>query len=127
MPNLSERNVYCHGADHVSIWFYVGDSFEWLETHKRVSGVTRVTVELFFAASSQINYSEYIVPCALAPLAGKLVGELASVDLADTLAYFASKTGKAISSKGPVVPLWGNTSPPKLRLSPKPGDHILFT
>jgi glycosyltransferase involved in cell wall biosynthesis len=111
----------------VRIWFYLGDSFEWLESYKRVSGVTRVTLELFFAASSQIEYSEYVVPCILARSAGKLVGELASVRLADALAYFALKTGKAISSKGPVVPSGRSTSPPELRLSPKPGDHILFT
>jgi glycosyltransferase involved in cell wall biosynthesis len=104
----------------VSIWFFIGDSFDWLESHKRVSGVTRVTVELFFAAFSKMKNFEHVVPCVLA----RSADELASVDLADTLGYLALKLGKA---KGLVVPLWGKTSPPERWPSPKSVDHALFT
>ena len=107
---------------NLKIWFYVGDSFDWLETHAAVSGVIRVTAELFFGAlTDQDNrYSKNIVPWVLTH---SNLG-LAPVSVEETLAYLASKIGRLIPSKGQVAP----ARPKPTAQDPyTPDDCTLFT
>ena len=109
----------------MKIWFSVGDSIDWLESHAAASGVIRVTVELFFAALNDQDkkHSGNIVPCVLT----RLSTELASVGHVETLAYLACKTDRAIPSKGLLAPVAPKAGPHEPSSSPQKGDYALFT
>jgi hypothetical protein len=108
--------------DRLRIWYYVGDSFDWLESHGRVSGVTRVTVELLCAAFGDREKFD-IIPCVLAGSGY----ELAPVGPPETLAYFAAKTGKPLPPNSPAAPALPKVLHSEPGLAPKAGDHVLFT
>ena len=108
--------------DRLRIWYYVGDGFDWLESHGRVIGVTRVTVELLYAAFENREKFD-IIPCVLAGSGHAL----APVGLPETLAYFAAKTGKPLPSNSPAAPALPKALQSAPGLVPKAGDHVLFT
>jgi len=103
------------------LWFFLGDTIDWLQTHARITGVGRVTIELFFASLRSMGDNR-VIPCALA--SGD--GELASISLRDSVAYLASRAGAHAASD-----LLGATdaaaTPPATEFQPTPGDHVLFT
>jgi hypothetical protein len=104
--------------DRLRIWYYVGDGFDWLESHGRVIGVTRVTVELLYAAFENREKFD-IIPCVLAGSGHAL----APVGLPETLAYFAAKTGKPLPSNSPAAPALPKALQSAPGLVPKAGDH----
>src|SRR5262245_21893084 len=76
----------------VRLWFFVGDSIDWLNRHRTLSGVPRVTIELFWAA---VKYAREqprleVIPCILGPTKSELVGIPEQV----TSGFLASRTGR---------------------------------
>ena len=54
-----ERSI----KDAPRLWYYVGDTIDWLRAHSQLTGVGRVSTELFFA--SQAISSSRVWPCVL--------------------------------------------------------------
>ena len=109
----------------MTIWFFLGDTFDWLEAHETVSGVPRVTVELFYGALDHQNSisSEVILPCTLTD--ANL--EVTSISLNETLTYLALKATKRTPLSSASAPPPQAAKRPLLSRSPKPGDYVLFT
>ncbi len=102
-------------------WFFLGDTIEWLEARPQLSGVGKVTIELFCAA-----HESHALPrlraCAVAPNA---LG-LAALDEHGLLAYLARRCGAAQKLSPPKATL-AHSAPKTTDEMPAPGDHILFT
>ena len=101
-----------------NFWYYIGDTLEWLSDHSQLSGVGKVSTELFFAARPEVGPSK-IWPCILGDSPSGLVEMTNPV----RVRFLAEKTGLAINEataqgldrRGP-VPHW-----------PESGDHVFFT
>lgn len=97
-------------------WYYIGDTLEWLEAHPHLTGVGKVSTDLFFASRRNAQMAR---PCVMGQSPSRLV-ELTS---AETLASLAQKTGysgdAAMASSGGL----GAGEP----TSPQAGDHVFFT
>jgi glycosyltransferase involved in cell wall biosynthesis len=105
----------------VDIWFFVGDSLDWLDSHESVSGVTRVTIEVFYGAlEHQDEFISSVIPCVLTD--SNL--ELMSVSLNETIEYLAVKTGRSVPIS---VPAARPATRPVPSHGPKFGDYVLFT
>jgi glycosyltransferase involved in cell wall biosynthesis len=99
------------------IWFFLGDTIEWLQTHEQLTGVGKVTTELLIAASKPVdgarmvscvlgNSKSGLVPLTRAGTISFLASRLRAPELGDSLALDES------ASKG---------------LSLKRGDNVLFS
>ncbi len=86
-------------------WFYLGDTIDWLLTHGQLTGVGRVTTELFFAAAA--CGERPVIPCVLGPGT-----TLVPVAMADAAAFLTARGGAPTPGPGP---------------GPTAGDHVLFT
>jgi glycosyltransferase involved in cell wall biosynthesis/predicted nucleic acid-binding Zn-ribbon protein len=109
----SERD---HSPVGTTRWFFVGDVLQWLEEHERVSGVGRVTCELFFA-SLKAQGQRY-VPC----VRGATPSGLISVPYWDTAVYLGGHFCADIlksANRAPPTPFRAD--------HPRKGDHVLFT
>jgi glycosyltransferase involved in cell wall biosynthesis len=109
----------------MTVWFFTGDSFDWIEAHTRVTGVTRVTVELFLAAKHNVRAggAGRMLPCILD---GRTDCGLAEVDSSKTVDYFTAsrkRTGSA-DDGATLAPPRAGADPAR---SPRPGDVVLFT
>ncbi|MBX6385488.1 MAG: glycosyltransferase [Microbispora sp.] len=108
-------------AGQPRLWFFLGDTINWLSAHHHVTGVGRVTAELFFASLGDKSAGR-AVPCALA---GNPSG-LGSISLRDSVAYLASRVASRtaeefLKARDP------EPAPPVTAFAPKAGDHVLFT
>lgn len=102
-------------------WMFLGDTIEWLQTHQQLSGVGKVTTELFLASVAGPSRAR-LLPCAPAPNPSGM----ASISLADTAAYLAHRSG---AHPGTSIGLWlvRGDVPPAVAFAPVAGDHVLFT
>ncbi len=103
-----------------SIWFYLGDTFDWLAAHSQLAGVGRVTTDLFFSAIGQAGPG--VVPCVEAP---NPTG-IASTSVWDTATYLSTRTG-ADDVRALLLEAPQSSRPPTIAATPAVGDHILFT
>jgi glycosyltransferase involved in cell wall biosynthesis/GT2 family glycosyltransferase len=99
------------------LWFFLGDTIDWLQAHEQLTGVGKVTVELFLAALDG-EYGHRTVPCILADAAADLV----SISQKKAAGHFASRIGASAISESISA-----SDEPRLSYSPRPGDHVLFT
>lgn len=128
----------------MTLWIFVGDTLEWLETRKP-SGIQRVTIELLSAAlvDGKDRADFEVATCILAP--GN--GWLALARLRETLAYIASSMSDPgrfcirNDDRGAIARIAGWLRPGLLfsqgsqASKPQPGglvwpqgnDHVLFT
>lgn len=98
-------------------WFFVGDTLDWLETHDQLTGVGKVTTELFFA-SIDARAQTRVLPCVL----GDTPSGLISVSPEETAALLAEKLGsrQQLAHKPRDASVWR-------ALSPARGDDVFFT
>ena len=102
------------------LWFYLGDTIEWLEVHAQCSGVGRVTSELFFA--SLLTQGAGAIPCARTTNKPGL----ASLSIHESAQFLAGRVGTGKPSMQ--EDLAGNPPrAPSLAFIPAAGDHVLFT
>ena len=90
------------------LWYFIGDLIDWLAAHAQLTGVGRVSTELFFAAVSAPKIHLY--PCVLRN------GTLRSAS-ANELLTLSQKTGRVADSAGP------DEGIEEVRA----GDHVFFT
>lgn len=113
-------SVAATGMPPGRVWFYLGDTIDWLTSHAQLTGVGRVTAELFFA--SLRTPDAVVTPCALALDGTSLVG----LSLHDSAAYLSARA--KLAAPGGLPGGSGiSTSPPTTSLGPAAGDHVLFT
>ncbi len=98
-------------------WFFVGDTLDWLKTHDQLTGVGKVTTELFFASFDPAAQAR-VLPCVL----GDTPSGLASVSPEDTAALLAQKLGARTLPSGKTADdsAWRE-------LAPAHGDDVFFT
>ena len=102
------------------LWFYLGDTIEWLEVHVQCSGVGRVTAELFLASLGSQEMDA--IPCAHVISQPNLV----SLSIYESAQFLAARVG-ANPIELPQHPLTWTPRAPKLAFVPTAGDHVLFT
>lgn len=95
-------------------WFFIGDTLDWLNSHAQLSGVGKVTSELF-AAAGMAPDDERAHLCVL----GASPSGLVSISYTDTAATLASKLGKPALNRASLEAPGAS--------SPMPGDQVLFT
>jgi len=100
-------------------WFFLGDTIDWLQAYDRVSGVGRVTCELFFASLRAGDESRFI-PC----VRGAARSGLVSIPYSDTAAYLTDRLGAGGAG---IKPNSGALPAPVKATYPRKGDHVLFT
>jgi glycosyltransferase involved in cell wall biosynthesis/GT2 family glycosyltransferase len=93
-------------------WWYVGDSIEWLDAHAQLSGVGRVSTELFFAARA--TATEPPTPCVLRDGALRAATE-------EDIRGLPARTPSAAGSNQ------GVAGDARRADAPKAGDHVFFT
>ncbi|HKR45483.1 MAG TPA: glycosyltransferase [Paraburkholderia sp.] len=98
-------------------WFFVGDTLDWLKTHDQLTGVGKVTTELFFA-SLDPRAQARVLPCVL----GDTPSGLAGVSPEETAAVLADKLGARSQPKREP-----RDSSTWSALAPASGDDVLFT
>ena len=121
VPNVNPTSQAAHTAAPPKLWFFLGDTIDWLLAHRQVTGVGRVTAELFFASLSDTTDSR-MLPCALAQNGTGL----GSISLRDSVAYLASRVGTHTEYEL-LDAMDLATTPPATAIYPAPGDHVLFT
>jgi GT2 family glycosyltransferase/glycosyltransferase involved in cell wall biosynthesis len=99
------------------LWFYIGDTIDWLQAHEQLTGVGKVTMELFFASLNS-KCEHPAVPCVL----GNGTIDLVSAPRMETVSYLASKLGRTTL---PELAFLTNES--VASRFPTSGDHVLFT
>ena len=102
------------------LWFYLGDTIEWLEAHAHCSGVGRVTAELFFASLRTQRVGA--TPCARATYQPGL----ASLSSYESAQFLAARVGATVLDI-PQHPIVWLPRAPKLAFVPVAGDHVFFT
>ena len=103
------------------LWFYIGDTIDWLQTHDRITGIGRVTCELF---SASLNDPEEgcFVPC----VRGATPSGLARISYRE-IAGSLSGHLDARSFRGLLEPTDGVSPSPIQASYPRKGDHVVFT
>ena len=96
------------------LWYYIGDLIDWLAAHAQLTGVGRVSTELFFAAQSAPNIR--LQPCVLRH------GTLQSAS-ANELQTLSQKSGRMAGAAGPDAGVAPDAGVEELRA----GDHVFFT
>lgn len=103
------------------LWFYLGDVLDWLKMHDRVTGVGRVTCELFLASLAH-ETGQTFLPCVPAATPSGL----AAVSYRGVLRNLGGKIGVH-----PFLAPFDASDPapsePIVSLYPSRGDHIVFT
>ena len=111
-----------HGREQLSntLWFYIGDTLDWLNTYSHLTGVGKVSSELFLAAKKVLPNTEFlkIVPCLLDEKGVNLLSK-SYAEIAD---FLTEKLGDLRFEH--IASLDNDEPMPK---SPNAGDHILFT
>ncbi len=100
------------------VWHYLGDTVAWLRDHGQVTGIGRVTIELFLAAGE-----DGFAPCVEASgVAASGVAGSGGVEPALVLDPAAAALLAAHAGMTPPARVdWGGAR------SPEAGDHVLFT
>ncbi|WP_166653654.1 glycosyltransferase [Paraburkholderia flava] len=103
-------------ADAIS-WFFIGDTIDWLQSHAQLTGVGKVTSELFIASYDAVT-GTHARPC----IRGDSVSGLVPASYADTVSFLASKLDKP-----QLVTALQHDDRTSLPRSPQRGDRVLFT
>ena len=74
-----------------TLWYYIGDTLDWLDAHSQLTGVGRVSTELLFA-SRRNSGSTKVWPCIF----GQSPSGLVEMTDAERLIFLAQKSGLAI-------------------------------
>ncbi|WP_184529825.1 glycosyltransferase [Variovorax sp. Sphag1AA] len=98
------------------VWFYVGDTLEWLMHHDHLTGVGKVSTELF--ASNLLRGTEALPACTL--------GESDSGLIAVGQTQVAALSSHSLTSDGKRFMENLRSTPAMLR-APRRGDHIFFS
>ena len=117
VPASLDRVEVLEDGGPPALWFFAGDTFDWLQNHERLTGVGRVTVELFLASRDCEGWRE-VTPCVLDDAGGMLV----AISREETARYLEQR-------------VLGDALPRDLARAPSPergrpvrrGDHVLFT
>lgn len=102
------------------VWFFLGDTIEWLANYAQLTGVGRVTAELFLAGLR--HPSGTVIPCSFAPHPEGI----ASLSIRDSATFIAARSG----ASDDIIAFdrsWFSSHPPALAVVPTPGDEVLFT
>ena len=103
--------------DAPRLWYYIGDTIDWLRAHSQLTGVGRVSTELFFA--SQAISGSRVWPCVL----GKGVSPALKLASAEELKFIGNNTEHAATLEA----FDSNADSSPGVSSPEPGDHVFFT
>lgn len=107
-----------YAPPEATLWFFVTDTIQWLQDHNQLTGVGRVTYELFKAAISASRSSRF-TPCVLAATSSGL----AAVDPEETARYLGTRIG----DRSVCELLHPYATVPMLSFYPRRGDHVVFT
>ena len=125
---MRKRSLEVLPADHLLkrrsdsvLWFYIGDTIDWLQTHDRITGIGRVTCELFLASLKDREEGRF-VPC----IRGATPSSLVQVSYREIAPYLSSHFD-ARSFQGLLEPIDGVLPPPVQPSYPRKGDHVVFT
>lgn len=105
------------GADP-AFWYFLGDTFEWLKIHSHLTGVGRVSTELFLASFSG-SRGGVLRPCVL----GRSRSGLVSLTDEAAVASLVERVGWQSDANGGAT----YTLEPGLASGPHAGDHVFFT
>lgn len=101
-----------------SFWYYIGDTLDWLDAHSQLTGVGRVSTELFFASRHNCGLTK-VWPCIF----GRSPSRLVEMTDADRVRFLAQRTGLAVDEA--IVEVLDPSIPhPR---GPESGDHVFFT
>lgn len=103
-------------ATNPTYWYFIGDSVDWLKAKPSLTGVGRVSTELFFAAIENSSNIE-IKPCVF----GDLPSGIVTASATDHVQYLSDELKRPLAGR-PTAAL--AVEP---RHSPLPGDHVFFT
>lgn len=99
------------------LWFFVGDSIQWLENHAHLTGVGKVSTELLLASLFESRLPA--IPCSLGANPSEIVPVHNSSKFRELLAkIFPAISATQLPDRLALLPLAGR---------PAPGDHVLFT
>ncbi len=94
------------------LWYYVGDTLDWLKVHAHVTGVGRVSTELLFAA---LQGERDVSPCIFGESQSSLL-PVTGIDLEHiSTATFKGQTFPSAAFSGAET------------AGPEAGDHVFFT
>jgi glycosyltransferase involved in cell wall biosynthesis/GT2 family glycosyltransferase len=99
------------------LWFFVGDSLDWLAVHEQLTGVGRVSTELFFEAVGRAGAGR-ISPCVF-DSDGRT---LTAADTDEVMERLKDREGGTAASRSMRSKSRKNTAS-----GPRPGDHVFFT
>ncbi|TNB46368.1 glycosyltransferase [Martelella lutilitoris] len=94
------------------LWFYVGDTLDWLEAHQRLTGVGRVSVEILNAALSEERVD--FIPCRTGRTGLDLIGMSGAELNADLFSKLGGSYQEGVGKFDAVR-------------APSKGDHVFFT
>ena len=122
VPALSELRAGIRGKerpikDAPRLWYYMGDTIDWLRAHPQLTGVGRVSTELFFA--SEATSDSPVWPCVLGKGASPVL-KLASKEELEIVGHHTWRAANITSFD------FGSDSSQDAS-SPGPGDHVFFT
>ncbi|TWB24553.1 GT2 family glycosyltransferase [Nitrospirillum amazonense] len=115
-PLPTKNTTGCNRAAP-AYWYHVGDSIDWLEVHKRITGVGRVSIELLFSFIDN-PVAATVIPCVFGESESGVVPATA-----DDVELLAKRTDRSLANQ----PLLSATATKHNPKSPVPGDHIFFT
>jgi glycosyltransferase involved in cell wall biosynthesis/GT2 family glycosyltransferase len=98
-------------------WFFIGDSIDWLANHDHLTGVGRVSTELYFAATARVG-GRTVSPCVLDRSGDRLTAANVE-DVSERLTDQEAGAGPKANRKASLSPSKG--------AGPQPGDHVFFT
>ncbi|GGF63744.1 hypothetical protein GCM10007301_24420 [Azorhizobium oxalatiphilum] len=97
-------------------WFYIGDTLDWLETHDHLTGVGKVSMELFLASRKG---PQDCIPCVMGGSPSGLIEEKRP----EALRGLAKHLGLPADA---LLPAMEDPAQGAFR-TPQPGDHVFFT
>ena len=119
--DASSTNLLPKGHTDSVLWFYIGDTIDWLQTHNRITGVGRVTCELFLASLKGPREGR-VVPCIRGATPSGLV-QISCQELAPHLrSSLDARSVQCLLDTTDWLP------PDPIPVSyPRKGDHVVFT
>jgi glycosyltransferase involved in cell wall biosynthesis/GT2 family glycosyltransferase/SAM-dependent methyltransferase len=121
MPPVGSAASQAGPGGPPKFWFFLGDTIDWSQAHAQLTGVGRVTAELFFASLGDTT-SNRMMPCMLE----QNDTGLRSIGLRDAVELLASRVGTRTSVEL-LGPVGAGSAPPVAADAPDAGDHVLFT
>jgi len=101
-----------------SLWYFIGDTLDWLDAHSQLTGVGRVSTELFFASLQDLAKAK-VIPCVLDQNSPQLL-EIVGAERLKILTQKSRLTSdeRMFENLDPGIPCDHR---------PEAGDHVFFT